>query len=92
MRNNSAFSIPNSTPNYKGEVAVAREKLRKARKAAGMTQQAVADKLGIECRYYKSIESGERLGGIGMWDKLEDLFGVNQRVLREIHPAQVGSR
>lgn len=63
-----------------------RKNLRNARKAAGLTQQAIAGKLGIHERYYKSLESGERLGGIWMWDKLEDLLGVNQRVLREIHP------
>ena len=63
-----------------------RKNLRNARKAAGLTQQAIAGKLGIHERYYKSLESGERLGGIWMWDKLEDLPGVNQRVLREIHP------
>ncbi len=69
-----------------------RENLRAARKAAHLTQQAMADKLGINCRYYKSIESGERLGGIDMWDKLEDLLGVNQRVLREIHPGPKDSQ
>lgn len=69
-----------------------RENLRAARKAAHLTQQAMADKLGINCRYYKSIESGERLGGIDMWDKLEDLLGVNQRVLREIHPGPGGNQ
>lgn len=62
-----------------------RENLKNARKAAGLTQQQVADQLGIGDRYYKSLESGKRLGGIWMWDKLEDLLGVNQRVLREIH-------
>lgn len=69
-----------------------RENLRAARKAAHLTQQSMADKLGINCRYYKSIESGERLGGIDMWDKLEDLLGVNQRVLREIHPGPGGNQ
>lgn len=63
-----------------------RENLKNARKAVGLTQQAITEKLGIHERYYKSLESGERLGGIWMWDKLEDLLGVNQRVLREIHP------
>lgn len=63
-----------------------RKNLRNARKAAGLTQQTIAGKLGIHERYYKSLESGERLGGIWMWDRLEDLLGVNQRVLREIHP------
>ena len=61
-----------------------RENLKKARKEAGMTQQQVADKLDIGLRYYKSLESGERLGGIELWDALEDLFSVHQRKLREI--------
>lgn len=65
-----------------------RENLKNARKAARMTQKQVAEYIGIHERYYKSLESGERLGGIRMWDKLEDLFGVNQRVLREIHPGK----
>lgn len=69
-----------------------RENLKKARKADGLTQQAMADKLGVHDRYYKAIESGERLGAIWMWDKLEDLLGVNQRVLRENHPGKEGSQ
>lgn len=60
-----------------------RKNLRQARLDKGMTQQDIADELGIDCRYYKSIESGNRLGGIWMWDKLEDILGVNQRALRE---------
>lgn len=62
-----------------------RKNLKRARKAAGLTQQQVAEHLGIHERYYKSLESGERLGGIWMWDKLEDLLNVHQRILREIH-------
>lgn len=69
-----------------------RKNLQFARKAAGLTQQAIADKLGIHERYYKAIESGERLGAIWMWDQLEDLLDVNQRVLREIHPGKEDSR
>ncbi len=69
-----------------------RANLKEARKAAGMTQQQVADKVLIHLRYYKAIESGERLGGIEIWDALEDLLGVNQRVLREVHPSQEDSR
>ena len=63
-----------------------RENLKQARKAAGMTQQQVADKLGIGLRHYKKIERGETLGSISLWDDLEDITGINQRVLREIHP------
>ncbi len=63
-----------------------RANLQNARKAAGLTQQAMADKLHVGLRHYKKIESGETLGGIDLWDKLEDLFNIHQRVLREIHP------
>lgn len=63
-----------------------RENLRAARKAKGMTQQDTAETLGIGLRHYKKIESGETIGSIKLWDRLEDLFGIHQRVLREIHP------
>lgn len=62
-----------------------RKNLKEARQNAGMTQQQMADKLGINERYYKSIESGERIGGIWLWDMIEDTLGANQRFLREIH-------
>lgn len=61
-----------------------RENLRNARKAAGMTQQAVADHLGISLVYYQKIEQGSRTGDFEIWDNLEDLFNVHQRKLREI--------
>lgn len=59
-----------------------RENLKKTRQEAGLTQQALADKLGIGLRHYKAIESGERLGSIQVWDMLEDILHVNQRILR----------
>ena len=48
-----------------------------------MTQQQVAEYLGITIVAYGRIESGMRVGKIESWDKLEDLFGIPQRVLRE---------
>ena len=62
-----------------------RETLRAARKAKGMTQQQVADELGITLVYYQKIEAGSRTGDFEIWDNLEDLFGVHQRKLRENH-------
>ena len=62
---------------------MARENLKRARNDAGMTQQAVADKLGISLRYYCHIEAGTRTGDFEIWDQLEDMFGVHQRMLRE---------
>ena len=66
-----------------------RENLKKARKDAGMTQQQMADKLGLNLRHYQKIEYGEICGSFWMWDALEDILGIHQRILREIadnHP------
>ena len=59
-----------------------RANLKKARQDAGLTQKQVAEYLKIDIRYYKDVESGERLGSIWIWDKLEDLLHINQRILR----------
>ena len=61
-----------------------RENLKNARKAAGMTQQQMADKLDISLRYYQNIEAGDRIGDFTLWDTLEDITGIHQRVLREL--------
>ena len=63
-----------------------RKNLKKARKEAGMTQKQVAEYLGINIRAYQHIERGEYIGKIEHWDKLEDVFSVHQRILREIMP------
>lgn len=72
-----------------------REKLKEARQAAGMTQQQVADEIGISLIYYQKLECGKRVGAVEIWDALEDLFMVHQRKLREceeMHPAQADNR
>lgn len=61
-----------------------RENLRAARKAKGLTQQQMADKLWICLRHYQRIESGVSCGTCELWDMLEDLLSVRQRTLREI--------
>ena len=67
-----------------GRRYIMRENLRAARKAKGMTQQVMADQLGISLRYYQNIESGTRTGDFAIWDELEDITGIHQRKLREI--------
>ncbi len=72
-----------------------RENLKKARREAGMTQQQMADKLGISLRHYKYIEAGRVIGNIQIWDDLEDIIGIHQRKLREIadsHPGKEDSQ
>ena len=68
-----------------------RENLKAARKSAGMTQQAMADKLGISLRYYQQIEAGDRTGDFAIWDDLEDITGSHQRILREINPGKASN-
>lgn len=61
-----------------------RRKLKEARQAAGMTQQEVADELNITLVYYQKIEDGSRTGNFEIWDRLEEMFNVHQKILREI--------
>ena len=56
-----------------------------------MTQQAMADKLGISLRYYQQIEAGDRTGDFEIWDALEDFIGAHQRILREISHDKVNN-
>ena len=60
-----------------------RETLRKARKEKGLTQQQVADQLGVGLRHYQKIEAGDTTGSFEIWDALEDILGIHQRILRE---------
>lgn len=69
-----------------------RQNLKQARLDKGLTQQQAAEYLNVGLRHYKKIESGESTGSISLWDKLEDLFNVHQRVLREIRPDKVDSQ
>ena len=61
-----------------------RENLKKARNDAGMTQQQVAEYLKVSIRHYKYIEAGTIVGNFNIWDALEDLFNIHQKLLREI--------
>lgn len=69
-----------------------RENLRNARKAAGMTQQQIADELEISLRYYQQIEAGDRTGDFQIWDAIEDITGIHQRILRELSHGREGNR
>ena len=68
---------------------MARVNLKKARILAGYTQQQMAIMLQISTRYYAMIESGERNGSFALWDRLEELFGIHQRDLREISSDEI---
>lgn len=72
-----------------------RSKLKKAREEHGFTQQSLADALGLSLRHYQKIEYADLNGSFEVWDALEDILGVHQRILRENednHPVRAGSR
>ena len=60
-----------------------RKNLKEARQRAGMTQQQMADRLEISLRYYQNLETGNRTGDFAIWDELEDITKIHQRILRE---------
>lgn len=61
-----------------------RTNLQAARKAKGLTQEQMAERLGISAIHYQKIEAGDRNGNFKIWDDLEDITGIHQRILREI--------
>ena len=69
-----------------------RYNLKNARKAAGLTQQQIADKVGISLVYYQKIEAGSRTGDFYIWDTLEDITGIHQRILRELSNNRPGPK
>lgn len=60
-----------------------RKNLKEARQKAGLTQEKMAEKLGISSRHYQRLEAGRIYGTFEVWDSLEDMFNVHQRILRE---------
>lgn len=60
--------------------------LKQARERAGFTQEQMAKILGVTVRAYQFIESGDSDSRPKLWDRLEDLFNVDQRELRENTP------
>jgi len=69
-----------------------RKNLQEARKAKGMTQQAIADMLGLTLNHYQKIEYEKLNGSFEVWDALEDLLGVHQRILRETSNKHLGPK
>lgn len=72
-----------------------RKNLKEARAAAGLTQQQMADKLGLTLGHYQKIEYNKLNGSFEVWDALEDMLGIHQRKLREIsdsHPVPKENR
>jgi len=61
-----------------------RENLKKARNDKGMTQQQMAEYLGLGLQHYQKIEYAKLNGSFAVWDALEEFLETHQRTLREI--------
>ena len=59
-----------------------RPNLKRARREKVLTQKQVADVLGVSLRMYVAIEGNTRTGNVRIWDKLQDLLDLDQRILR----------
>lgn len=70
------------------------ENLRKARKAAGMTQQQVADKMGVTKSTYCGYETEKRQPDVPKIKQLSEILGVPSDYLLETEkaPAHEGER
>ncbi len=66
--------------------------LRGARKMLELTQEKMAEKVGVSLRYYQQIEQGTRTGNFEIWDALEDVTGIHQRSLRENQTAPASNQ
>jgi transcriptional regulator with XRE-family HTH domain len=55
-----------------------------ARERANLSINEISKQLGITERFYRYIESGQRVGKYTHWDKLQALFGIDQRDLRKL--------
>lgn len=60
-----------------------RQFLKQSRTKMGVTQKEISQKLKISLRYYYQLEAGAREGKAHIWDSLESIFDVPQRLLRE---------
>ena len=52
-------------------------RLRACRKATGMTQERLAEKVGIESQSYSNIECGQRLFSVDLLMRLVDVLDVS---------------
>lgn len=64
------------------------QNLRRARLSAGLTQQVLAERAGLDYKYYQDLES-QRLSGITVAtiDKIAEVLSVE--VWRLFHPTEI---
>jgi transcriptional regulator with XRE-family HTH domain len=61
-----------------------RKNLINAREGAQLSPREISKLLGITERFYRYIENGDREGKGYIWDRLQDLFHIDQKELRRV--------
>lgn len=61
-----------------------RQNLINARKSLKLTQSELAILIGVTKQSISNLETGVRGTSTNNWDKLEDIFSISQRKLREV--------
>ncbi len=52
-------------------------RIRQMRRARGLTQEQLAETLGISDRYIRDLEKGRRMGSVDLLTDFADFFGVS---------------
>ena len=56
--------------------------LKEARMAKKLSQKRLAEQVGLTHQGYWDIENGRSKGSVGVWDRLETVLEVDQKILR----------
>jgi transcriptional regulator with XRE-family HTH domain len=72
--------------------------LKRIRLSKNMTQKELAELAGLKRTIITMLERGKRRGSLQTWDRLEEVLGVDQKILRKLdaddakHTAKVNIR
>ncbi|MDR2368882.1 MAG: helix-turn-helix transcriptional regulator [Deltaproteobacteria bacterium] len=58
--------------------------LKRIRLSQNMTQKELAQLAGIKRTMICMLEWGQRRGSLQTWDRLEEVLGVDQKILRRV--------
>lgn len=62
-----------------------RMKLKMFRISNNLSQQEIADALGVPRQTYSMVERGQRRGSISMWSKIQETFNVSDSDMLKMH-------
>jgi transcriptional regulator with XRE-family HTH domain len=61
-----------------------RTTFKERRKRLGLSQEELARRVGVSGPAIWAIENGVKTGRVSTWDRLEEILGVPQQILRRM--------